>query len=161
MALGKTICLWRLKAGLTQAELARRAGISRPNLSVIERDGRDVTVGTLKRIAVALGVVPGVLVDGIAPERQGRENLSRVSLDRIARRVMGFSIPLSSEESEIANCLGNLMKQKLGRTKQSKRNLPRTARVERQSWRRLRAMLETQELENLFSRITKIKGTSK
>ncbi len=45
----------REKAGLTQAELARRVGTKQPALSRLERGGfRTATVDTLKRIAHAL-----------------------------------------------------------------------------------------------------------
>lgn len=45
----------RKAAGLTQAELARRAGTSQPVISAYERDRRDPSVSTLQRIVRAAG----------------------------------------------------------------------------------------------------------
>lgn len=64
---GETVLAWRLARGLTQAALANLARVSRPNLSAIERGQREVTLGTLRALAVALDVRPGVLVDGVSP----------------------------------------------------------------------------------------------
>ena len=48
--------LWREHRGLTQHELARRAGISKPYLSQIETGKRKGTVETLNAVAQALEV---------------------------------------------------------------------------------------------------------
>ena len=56
LEIGSQIYLRRLEKGMTQAELARRAGIPQPNLSNIEKGKRDLTISTLARIAHALGV---------------------------------------------------------------------------------------------------------
>lgn len=45
----------RRRAGLTQAELAARAGTSQPVISAYERERRDPTVSTLRRLLVAAG----------------------------------------------------------------------------------------------------------
>jgi DNA-binding XRE family transcriptional regulator len=55
--------LWRAHRGLTQQELARRAGISKPYLSQIETGKRQGTVETLNAIARALDVPLDVLTD--------------------------------------------------------------------------------------------------
>ena len=77
---GETVLLWRLQRGLTQKELARRAGVPRPNLSAIERGQLEVSLKTVRALALALGVRPGVLVDGIAPEEGGAGELSREAM---------------------------------------------------------------------------------
>ena len=48
--------LWREFRGLTQQELARRAGISKPYLSQIETGKRQGTIDTLSAIARSLDV---------------------------------------------------------------------------------------------------------
>jgi DNA-binding XRE family transcriptional regulator len=53
--------LWREHRGLTQQELAKRAGISKPYLSQIETGKRQGTVETLNAIAGALDVPLDVL----------------------------------------------------------------------------------------------------
>lgn len=45
----------RRRAGLTQAELARRAGTSQPVISAYERGERAPTYGTLRRLVEATG----------------------------------------------------------------------------------------------------------
>ncbi len=55
--------LWREHRGLTQQELARRAGISKPYLSQIETGKRQGTVETLIAIARALEVPLDALTD--------------------------------------------------------------------------------------------------
>lgn len=110
---GQTISLWRANKGLTQAVVAERSGISRPNLSAIEQGARDLTVQTLRRIASTLGASPGALVDGIGPgpaRRPGK--LDRYSLDRIARLAAGQSLPASDAERRISTDLASIMKSK-------------------------------------------------
>jgi uncharacterized protein len=45
----------RRRRGLTQAELAARAGTSQPVVSAYERGHRDPSIGTLKRLVEATG----------------------------------------------------------------------------------------------------------
>ena len=67
--LGRNVRTIRLGAGLSQEELAVRAGLKRSYLSDLERGTRNPTVRALGRIADALGVTPsGLLKD---PEELG------------------------------------------------------------------------------------------
>ncbi len=52
---GVQVRSWRLDAGLTQAELAQKSGLSRNGIAAIERGG-NVTINSLKAIAIALGL---------------------------------------------------------------------------------------------------------
>jgi transcriptional regulator with XRE-family HTH domain len=62
MNLGKAITLSRSRRGLTQAELAKRAGISVSYLSLLEQNKRtDPTLSTIQKLSEALGVPTGVL----------------------------------------------------------------------------------------------------
>lgn len=56
MNLGKAIHTCRVKRGLSQAELARRADCSVSYLSMLENSKRDPTMSTVQSIATALGV---------------------------------------------------------------------------------------------------------
>ena len=58
-----SIKLWREHRGLTQQELATRAGISKPYLSQIETGKRQGTVETLSAIARSLNIPLDVLTD--------------------------------------------------------------------------------------------------
>ena len=52
---GELIRTVRQRGGLTQAELARRAGTSQPVVSAYEHGRRDPTIGTLRRLVAAGG----------------------------------------------------------------------------------------------------------
>lgn len=95
---GETVLAWRLARGMSQAELARAARLPRPNLSAIERGDRDVTLRTLRALAVALDVRPGVLVDGELPGR-GERPLSREALERVARAAASGPAPSTRLDS--------------------------------------------------------------
>ncbi|RFS87565.1 XRE family transcriptional regulator [Actinomadura spongiicola] len=53
--LGNAVRERRLALGLSQAELAKRAGMTQPALSRLESGGPTPTIGTLERLAHALG----------------------------------------------------------------------------------------------------------
>lgn len=61
--LGKRVRHFRTIAGLSQEELAFRAGMKRSYLSDLERGTRNPTVQALGRIAAALGVPPARLLE--------------------------------------------------------------------------------------------------
>jgi len=46
----------RIRLGLTQAELADRAGMLQPNISRLEKPGTPIAVSTAKKLARALGL---------------------------------------------------------------------------------------------------------
>ena len=65
---GVTIRTIRLKAGLTQKQLALAIGTSQPQIAKIESGRHDPVMSTCKRLSVALGVTLDVISD--AMERQ-------------------------------------------------------------------------------------------
>jgi transcriptional regulator with XRE-family HTH domain len=72
----------RRRRGLTQAELARRAGTSQPVVSAYEHHRRDPTFGTLQRLVAAGGerlVVDAVVpADGPPPAADDHERARRL-----------------------------------------------------------------------------------
>ncbi|WP_084799725.1 helix-turn-helix transcriptional regulator [Bradyrhizobium sp. Ai1a-2] len=54
----------RRKSGLSQEELADRAGLNRNYIGMIEREENSPTVDALEQISEALGVDPVVLFQG-------------------------------------------------------------------------------------------------
>ncbi len=62
--LGARIRELRLAAGLTQAELARRTGIHRPNIARVEAGRHTPSLETLARLAAAIGVPTASVLDG-------------------------------------------------------------------------------------------------
>tara|TARA_R100000655_G_scaffold61537_2_gene99951 strand:- start:2202 stop:2585 length:384 start_codon:yes stop_codon:yes gene_type:complete len=57
----------RESLGISQRELASMIGMNASQLSLIESGKRDLRVGQLMKIAAALGITLGQLVNGIAP----------------------------------------------------------------------------------------------
>lgn len=53
----------RVMAGLSQAELARRSGLSQSHISELERGDKEARPGTVKKLADALAVpLPALMV---------------------------------------------------------------------------------------------------
>ena len=61
-AFGKAICALRVDHGLSQEELAERAGIHRTYVSQLERGIKSPTLAVLTKIAKALGTKPSRLL---------------------------------------------------------------------------------------------------
>ena len=154
ITLGRSIYLWRVERKLTQVELARRTGISRPNLSVIEQGGRDITVSTLLRLAKVLEVRPGILVEGVAPRAISEKRFSRENLDRMSRWILGEKIRLKAEENEFANLLKPFLERKIAQSRGRLNPLPRTARKEKRNWLLLKANYHPDDLKNIISRVS-------
>ena len=76
VALGRLIARKRGERGLSQEALAHRAGLHRTFLGMVERAERNITILNLLRIATALGVKPGELLDPLgdvdAKDEEGR-----------------------------------------------------------------------------------------
>jgi transcriptional regulator with XRE-family HTH domain len=56
----------RQDAGISQEELAERCEIHRTEVSLLERGGREPRLGTMVKLATALGTTPEALCAGIA-----------------------------------------------------------------------------------------------
>jgi transcriptional regulator with XRE-family HTH domain len=68
----------RLAEGLTQAQLARRLGISQPSVARLEAAGDNVTVATLRRALNALS--RGLVLQAVEQEPSYDESLLRSTL---------------------------------------------------------------------------------
>ncbi|HWO15664.1 MAG TPA: helix-turn-helix transcriptional regulator [Solirubrobacterales bacterium] len=62
----------RLRAGISQAELAARCELHRTEISLLERGGREPRLGTIVKLAGALGTTPSRLC---AATRERRRSL--------------------------------------------------------------------------------------
>ena len=60
---------WRKERGMTMMELAEKAGMHQGHLSKLERGLMPYTQQSLERVAKALGVTPGALIDA-TPSRK-------------------------------------------------------------------------------------------
>ncbi|MBD0330402.1 MAG: helix-turn-helix transcriptional regulator [Thermoleophilia bacterium] len=56
---------YRERAGLSQEGLAAACGLHRTEISLLERGGREPRLSTIVRLARALAVAPGALVEGV------------------------------------------------------------------------------------------------
>ena len=65
LILGKTIRRYRERLGISQEELAERAGIHRTFMSHVECATRNITVYNLVKIARALKVKPSILLEEV------------------------------------------------------------------------------------------------
>ena len=57
----------RLALGLSQEELAERAGVHRTYVGMLERSEKNVTIYNIERLAVALNVTPASLLEPAQP----------------------------------------------------------------------------------------------
>jgi transcriptional regulator with XRE-family HTH domain len=60
-------------AGISQEELAKRCEVHRTEISLLERGGREPRLGTMVKLAVALGTTPQALCAGIAWDPKARD----------------------------------------------------------------------------------------
>jgi len=146
---GRCLLLWRLKKGLSQGALAAKAGLPRPNLSDIERGKRDVSLRTLRALALGLGVSPGVLADGIGPDPAPPQPLSREKLERIAEAAAhGKELP-DPVERDLAGKMALLLRSQLG----TKGFRSRGSLEAQRAWLSLTAVYPGEEIESLRKRV--------
>jgi transcriptional regulator with XRE-family HTH domain len=94
MHLGSAIKFCRNQRGLTQPELAERAGVSASYLSILERGKRDPSFSIIEKIARALDLPLSLLIfiatdpaeiSGLAPELTEKLSTATMNLFRLAR----------------------------------------------------------------------------
>jgi len=150
---GETVLLWRLKRGLTQEELARRAGVPRPNLSAIERGQREASLKTVRALGVALDVRAGLLVDGVLPqEEEGTGKLSREAMERIADAVVEKRVLPEAREQALADQLKHLVSSRLRAARPVTKGAVRLSRGSDRAWLSLSSYPQA-VIESLVSRI--------
>lgn len=111
--LGDVIRQLRLAAGLSQAELAARADMSAPLLSLFEKNRREPTLRGLRRIAANLGVPAGVLF------AVALANASEDAADPMARAVTERLVEVARKQ---------ILEQQLLRPGSTGRSSPRVRR---------------------------------
>lgn len=156
VSLGENIYLWRLFKGLTQQQLAKKAGIPRPNLSAIESGKREVSLATLRALAVAFGITPGIIVNGVAPIQFKKSPLSRQSLESIAQASLGRNRDFSvSWQKDISVMLSKVIKNRINACNKNYHSTFKKRQDYIANWLILKAGLETEVLNNLLSRLDK------
>lgn len=76
-AMGARVRQWRKKRGMTQEQLAERAGVSPSYLGHIERGTRIASINTIVELCTALDVTPNDLL-GIKGMMEEREEAKRM-----------------------------------------------------------------------------------
>ncbi len=163
--LGENIHLWRLAKGLSQESLAARAGIPRPNLSAIEKGEQNITITTLRALSFALGINPGVLVDGIAPlefnksggwPRKLLENTAQASLSA-ASYTIGFPAHhLNPKGRAISGLFSKITKNRINAQKRIYKNIIKPRKACINSWLMLKSGPGKEIIANLLSRQDKL-----
>lgn len=150
---GQTVYVWRRQRGLRQAQLAEAAGIPRPNLSAIERGKREVSLGTLRALARALEVRPGLLVDGVPPPLPNDPSrLPREALERVAAAVVGNTVPHDPTERALADWLHTLCAHRLRRIRGRRQPRSRVHTIHT-AWLNLKANCSRDLLRSLIDRV--------
>lgn len=156
VSFGGNIYLWRIFKGLSQEELAKRSGIPRTNLSAIENGKREVSLVTLRALAVALEIAPGVLVNGVAPLCFKKSLFSRVSLENIVEMSLGKIRNHSTAQQRIISAmLSRIIKNRINAQNKIYKNILLDRKTSMANWLMLKAAVETEALNNLLTRLDK------
>lgn len=158
---GRCLNLWRLHRGMSQAVLAREAGVPQPNLSDMERGEKEVSLRTLRALALALNIKPGLLADGIGPDSQAPLVLTRDRLERIAQAVVEGKTMADAQERELAMGVTLLVKAKFRAMGHSLKR-PSKIKVSRviekwknkKAWLLLKTKYRDEEIDSLIKRIS-------
>jgi transcriptional regulator with XRE-family HTH domain len=159
MHVGYHIMAWRRWRKLTQADLAERANLGRPYLSRLEKQKADPSLSSLRRLAQAMEIQVGRLIDELPPEK----TLSREQLDRLARGALrpGTTEAHAAPETRVLARLIRERRKALGfyvpRTKQaSSRSEAHVQAPAVNASRWLRAALGERQWDALLRRIDKL-----
>ena len=158
---GQAVFLWRAHRGLTQEALAHRAQLSRPNLSAIERGKREVSLGTLRTLALALGIRPGMLADGIPPAgaKGHPASLSRETLERIANAV-AFGRPVANaDEQEVMTALRTLLGHRTAAIRRQRGRVRASPRAAMRAWMTLTSRYPRSAIQSLADRVAERQRT--
>jgi len=156
MKFGFHLLAWRHAKNLTQEKLAQKVGCPRPYLSRLERDEVDPSLSLVRRMAVALDISVGDLVEN----RPVPPLFSREKLDHLAREAL---------RPHVRSLQNNPMVRSLSRALQKRRAAlgcyqPRGQAQEKRSainyrginvFRRVRAELGERQYQALLKRIDK------
>ena len=151
LTFGQGISLWRTYRGLSQARLAELTRIPRPNLSRIESDRHDVSLKTVRALALALGVSPGALVDGRLPQERPAKKLSRADLERLARKIAANEPLNDPEEEALAQNVRAVIGPRLRALGVQDRPISRIGRRANRAWMSL-SRLSPEERDSLIQR---------
>lgn len=152
---GRCLTLWRKERGLSQAALAQKAGVPQPNLSAMERGEREVSLRTLRALAWALDIRPGVLADGIGPENPKPLVLTRERLERVAEAAAEGRPLADAAEDRLARQAALLTQGRLRALGRKGRKLPAQAATKAEdAWLSIGSTYRAEEIQSLTERIS-------
>ena len=142
----RAIYIARVERGLSQKELALRAGVPQPNLSQIEK-GRDFKVSTLSQLATALEVPIDVLIKGSEPVEINKSMLfQRNNIEKTISCVVNNETPPHRLKSAVRLISNVTKKRKGGYLKKKSVYL---------SWYQLKQSFTDEEINTILSRVGK------
>jgi len=157
ISLGQNLYLWRVSKGLSQEELAQKAGIPRPNLATIESGKREPSLPTLRALAASLGIKAGALVDGIASINFEDSLLSRSAQEAIVKASLSKNIShLNAQQKIISSLLSNIIRNKINaKKKEFSKHLLKERGLYIRNWLILKAAVNPHLLNKLVTQIDK------
>ena len=150
---GHCLQLWRKKRGMSQALLAQKAGVPQPNLSAMERGEREVSLRTLRALALALDIPAGFLADGVGPEVEKPLVLTRDRLERVSQAVAEGKALADPQENKLARGAALLMKGRLRAAGHRAKGLTPAVST-KTTWRSITAAYRPEEIQSLVERIS-------
>src|ERR1700739_3364782 len=91
VAVGHNICIWRMAKGMSQAQLARRLGVTFQQVQKYEVGSNRVPTGRLVKIAAILGVPIAALFEGVDGADAAASLLALVADRRSFRLARAFA----------------------------------------------------------------------
>ncbi|MFH1529969.1 MAG: helix-turn-helix transcriptional regulator, partial [Pseudomonadota bacterium] len=105
--LGRRVRQLRTQAGITQAVLAERIGVSPEFLSRMERGSKSPSLQTIGNLAAALGVAPRDLLDFETKSRQGKK-------ERTLQGLISLLAPLDADTVHLVEAVARTIVGKRG-----------------------------------------------
>jgi len=68
---GETLRKLRLEKGISQETLAERLGKKQTEISRLEREGRNITLESIRKLSNALGILPSEFIKALLEEEDG------------------------------------------------------------------------------------------
>lgn len=87
----------RLQLGISQSELARRAGYSHEFISQVERGLKTPSIKALQKIAGGLGVPPSLLMEGHNPKEEEMLENIRKEICALVEKLPGNKLKVVRE----------------------------------------------------------------
>jgi len=91
VAVGRNVRVWRMAKGLSQAQLARRLGVTFQQVQKYETGGNRIPTGRLVELAGVLGVPIAALFEGTSEAEPSRSLLALISDPRSFRLGHAFA----------------------------------------------------------------------